>query len=55
MREQGLSGGQKRGLIVLEGDQVVGPLFVEQLLYGLILSMQSIHGHQPPGQIERLN
>lgn len=55
MRKQDLSGGQKSGLIVLEGDNVVGSLFIEKFLHGLILSMQGIHFHQPPFQVDRFD
>lgn len=54
MREQVLSGGKDGWLIVLENESVVGPLFIEDLLGGLILSMHGIGSDHPPVQIERI-
>jgi alkanesulfonate monooxygenase SsuD/methylene tetrahydromethanopterin reductase-like flavin-dependent oxidoreductase (luciferase family) len=50
-----LSGGRQGGLIVFEGDKVVGPFFIEELLHGLILSMEGVHFDQAPRQIRALN
>jgi hypothetical protein len=54
LRKQVLSGGQVGGLIVLEGDNVVGPLFIEELLHGLILGMHGIGFHQTPVQVQMI-
>jgi hypothetical protein len=50
-----LSGGRQGGLIVFERDKVVGPFFIEELLHGLILSIEGVHFDQAPLQIRALH